>query len=77
LDSTRDTGDSVNEIDDFLDNTHINCNYIDLVNCGEELSKCCDSHQYCVLHINIHSIPAKFDQLKDILRTAHLMLLYT
>jgi len=69
LDSTRDTGDSVNEIDDFLDNTHINCNYIDLVNCGEELSKCCDSHQYCVLHINIHSIPAKFDQLKDILRT--------
>lgn len=67
MDSTRNTDDNVNEIDDFLETADIICKYIDIGTCGAELSNCSESHQYCVLHINIHSIPAKFDQLKGLI----------
>ena len=42
----------------------INCAYCEI----EDIVKTTvNEHEFCSLHINIHSLPAKFDQLKNIL----------
>lgn len=64
-----DFGDNCNIIDDILTSSENNCNYIDLENCTDSLSESYNNHQYCALHLNIHSLPAKFDDLKHLIAT--------
>ena len=53
-------------IDQIIDQSSCDCKYIELDHIKDS-----DSHdfKFCALHINIHSIPAKLDQLKDIICT--------
>ncbi len=52
---------------DIIDQSNAECQYYDLE--GLNTLNPDNNHAYCAMHLNIHSLPAKLDQLKDIVNT--------
>ena len=52
--------------DDRFNTLDIDSLYCDVDNIKESLPTCSNSN-YCTLHVNIHSQPSKFEQLKDVI----------
>lgn len=55
-------------INDITEHTSITCDYYCLLDIDNSL---CDGYKYCALHLNIHSLCAKHEQLIDIIHTLY------
>jgi len=55
--------------EELIDSCDSNCEYLDITSSSLPLSDTSIDSKYCALQINIHSLPSKFDQLKEMLST--------
>ena len=67
MDPTTQNGHSSIVIDDILHFASSSCVYSDLGNLDDKIIN--KDYKYCALHLNIHSLPAKIDQLKEMIYT--------